>query len=439
MSGGLVKAVVNWLQRFFKSRNQNFSRKENTMANGNERDDKRVELPDFKPKKPIYHEWDDLGNIGKHGMGHPICSTKCEVEGHTLRVRTRKAASDTHCYDAKPHKTNLPSRLAGHMVSNINRVRDLTWVDTVMDTNKVIQHGKGRRKKDCECIEGWHNRWVLSYESKHGGANPADYPHGWLGRKLVKDGAEYLEPDIVWEEQTEENYIEPFTMDGEELFDFTYNYLRKISKAENWDLEAKEYDGVEVYDDIASVAMLKFLERQSKTGSRMLDKEGNQRLSKEGKPLYYKHIKNPFRYATSCVKSAIAMYRKERAETRLAVVPEDVFDDGTMLMLEHPNQLMDYYTMSKEMPTQSKITTDTLRELIDRMGLNIHPSHIRSAIDGILGNPIRYEKAESTKRNIRRLRQAIREASSDKTEGLQDILSNIDIVVDLPTATQANK
>jgi len=402
-------------------------------------DDERMELPDFNPKKPIYHEWDDLGNIGKHGMGHPICSTKCEIEGHTLRVRTRKAASDTHCYDAKPHKTNLPSRLAGHMVSNIDRVRDLTWVDVVMDTNKVIQHGKGKRKKDCECTEGWHNRWVLSYESKYGGANPSDYPHGWLGRKLVLDGTGDMLHKLVWEEEPDEDYVTLEFMDGKQLYEFTYNYLRKISKAENWDLEAKEYDGVEVYDDIASVAMLKFIERQSKTGSPMLDKDGNHRQSRQGEPLYYKQIKNPWRYATSCVKSAIAMYRKERAETRLAVVPEDVFEDGTMLQLEHPNQLMDYYQLTKDKPAQSKITTDVLRELIDKMNLDIHPSHIRSAIDGILGNPIRYEKAESTKRNIRRLRQAIRNAAPDKTEGLQQILSDITIEVDLPTASQASK
>jgi len=405
--------------------------------------DERAALPEFKHKNPIYHMWDDgEGNIGSHGIGKPLCSTKCEAEGHTLRVKARKRASDSECYEAKPHNINLPSRLGGVMVSNINRVRDLVWVDVLMDTNKVIQYGKGKRKKDCECTEGWHNRWILSYESKHGGANPEDYPHGWLGRKLVSDGAEYLETHTVWQEVTEETFI-PFdsldSMTADELYSFTYNYLRKISRGENWDLDAKEFDGVEVYDDIASVAMLKFLERQDKTGSKMVDKDGNQRLSKHGEPLYYNHIKNPWRYVTSCVKSAIAMYRKERAETRLAIVPADIFEDGTMLQLEHPNQLMDYYTMSKKMPTQSKVTTDTLRELIEKMGLNIQSSHIRSAIDGILGNPIRYEKAESTKRNIRRLRQAIREASPDKTEGLQEILSNIDIMVDLPTASQATK
>ena len=151
----------------------------------------------------------------------------------------------------------------------------------------------------------------------------------------------------------------------------------------------------------------------------------------------YLNTKGQFSYLSWSYARAILSHFYP--QYRVIWLPSEKFEDGTMLQLEHPNQLMDYYQLTKDKPAQSKITTDVLRELIDKMNLDIHPSHIRSAIDGILGNPIRYEKAESTKRNIRRLRQAIRNAAPDKTEGLQQILSDITIEVDLPTASQASK
>lgn len=244
-------------------------------------------------------------------------------------------------------------------------------------------------------------------------------------RKQIRRGGGSYNHEVVF-------MNEEFMLTVGEFYNFTLNKIVKITKGKDWDLFKKQEDGMNPIHDIQSEAMLKFLERLTKSGEPMLNKDGTARTTEHGTPIYYSQIRNPYYYLTRCLMSAIDTYRRERAEMRLSVVPFEILEDADYQGFTNPNELYDAYFITKNRNPKIKADIATLKQYFAELGIKAGPSQLRAVFNAILGKNMGVNGNRKTKRYIRDIAKKLEAANSSKATDLLQYLKGLPIEEDAP-------
>ena len=202
--------------------------------------------------------------------------------------------------------------------------------------------------------------------------------------------------NVIWEGiVTVKGVPTQLTFTARDLKDFSIRRTVKRTANRDWDLYQKQTQGVDILDDIATNAVVKFLSRVNDGAT----------------------IRNPYTYLSSCIDTAITDYRTERRKQRLTVVPLDVLDWIESNVDEEPEMYsaavdIDYHEAIKTRP-KTAVEVHTLVELFKSKGLHLPPSHLRAVANALSGKNNGLHGNATTKRYIRSVLKKLKDSEDD--------------------------
>jgi hypothetical protein len=216
--------------------------------------------------------------------------------------------------------------------------------------------------------------------------------------------------NVVWTgvlKDSEDNKLKVHAFTARTLLEFSIRRTVKRTKDRDWDLYKKQTEGVDILQDIATNAVVKFL-----------------RVNTKGT------IRNPYTYLSRCIDTAITDYRKERIKQRLSIVSTDVFDyfqgndgdidytnDDEFIPLDshlnaEPAVYLDYYQAIKTNPLVAN-QVHTLQQLFKSKGISLPPSHVRAVANALSGKNKGLHGNKTTKRYISNVLKQLKDSTDD--------------------------
>tara|TARA_R110002020_G_scaffold6403_1_gene27278 strand:- start:1429 stop:2781 length:1353 start_codon:yes stop_codon:yes gene_type:complete len=202
--------------------------------------------------------------------------------------------------------------------------------------------------------------------------------------------------NVVWQGiVTVKGVPTQLTFTARDLKDFSIRRTVKRTANRDWDLYQRQTQGVDILDDIATNAVVKFLNVLNEGGS----------------------IRNPYTYLSRCIDTAITDYRTERRRQRLTVVPLDVLDWLEVNVDEEPELHsaaldIDYHEAIKARP-KTAVEVHTLVQLFKSKGLQLPSSHLRAVANALSGKNNGLHGNATTKRYIRSVLKKLKDSEDD--------------------------
>ena len=384
-----------------------------------------------KELNTVWAKFDPVKSKVKEKRPNPVieikCSCRAEIVGNGFKIRRKGEQCNIKWHgtpkDPKPPKhkpiwfaseAELPAKAKGTIYCNTK------WVNGCNDEFFADIHAKGGRHRKSGFGHYYGVETWMSLSDVQKQRNDYDkalkYWEQWyvpviavkpndLKSQQAQPKIDAKPENLVWKGVVKGKQV---TFTARDLYNFSIRRTIKRTKDRDWDLYKRQTEGVDILNDIATNAVVKFLQ---------VNRKGT--------------IKNPYTYLSRCIDTAITDYRKARIEQRLTVVTEDIIDylygkddwvnhtDNDEFFPEdshindEPAVYLDYYEAVKSKP-QVAVQVHTVQQLFKSKGLKLSPSKVRAVANALAGKNKGVYGNATTKRYIRSALKELKE-SEDET------------------------
>lgn len=324
---------------------------------------------------------------------------KCNVDRHTPPLASKMPKRKPIWFD---NVAELPAEAKGTIYCHTK------WVAGCTNPFFADIHAKkGRHRKTgfghYYGVESWmllhdiekqrsdYDKAYEAWESATRAATPVAVTPKDLPSQQAQPKLDAKPENVVWTGTVDGKRL---TFTARDLKDFAIRRTVKRTLNKDWDLYKRQTEGVDILDDIATNAVVKFLERNTKGG-----------------------IRNPYTYLSRCIDTAITDYRTERRAQRLTVVPIDVLDwlgNNVDVEPELRSAALDieYHEAIKSRP-KTAIEVHTLVELFKSKGIHLNTAQLRAVANALSGKNRGLNGNATTKRYIRNVLNKLKDTDDD--------------------------